>query len=151
MASFPYRPAPLLLLALCALTAAQMSQRSRVLPAHMQPQFSFDDGGDHHPARINDYYCRLFGGHHSLCFVPHTRKSCGFVRRRQLTLRESAAVLHRHNMERMLLAQGRIRGRNGAFLPTAANMMQLVRGRDAAVEEGDVTSLCRTVSRRIVV
>ncbi|XP_043204807.1 scoloptoxin SSD976-like isoform X1 [Amphibalanus amphitrite] len=136
------RPACLLTLllpALCALTSAQMDNRQRhemlardrmqqqlhrVLPDHLQPKFDSDDGGDHHPARTSDHYCRLFGGH-SLCRVPHTRQSCGFVRRRRLSVDESAAMLHRHNMERMLVAQGRRRGRNGQALPKAANMMQM--------------------------
>ncbi|XP_043188089.1 scoloptoxin SSD976-like [Amphibalanus amphitrite] len=136
------RPACLLTLllpALCALTSAQMDNRQRqemlargrmqqqlhrVLPDHQQPKFDSDDGGDHYPARTSDHYCKLFGGH-SLCRVPHTRQSCGFVRRRRLSVDESAAMLHRHNMERMLVAQGRRRGRNGQTLPKAANMMQM--------------------------
>ena len=137
------RPACLLALllpALCALVTAQMDNRQRqellqqsrmqqqlfrVLPDHLQPKFDSDDGGDHQPARTSDHYCRLYGGH-SLCRVPHTRQSCGFVRRRRLSFEESAALLHRHNMERMLVAQGRRRGRNGQPLPKAANMMQMV-------------------------
>ena len=140
---------PLLLLAMCALSAAQMNERHmhrlmglqgrqhlqgrqqdrlyRVLPQHEQPRFEFDDGGDHEPARTSDHYCRLFSGH-SLCRVPHTRQSCGFVRRRRLSFQESAAILHRHNMERMMLAQGQVRGRNGGRLPSGSNIMQLVSG-----------------------
>ncbi|XP_043188100.1 venom allergen 5-like [Amphibalanus amphitrite] len=134
------RPTSLLALlmpALCALAQMDNRQRQellqqsrmqqqlfRVLPDHLQPKFDSDDGGDHYPARTSDHYCRLFGGH-SLCQVPHTRQSCGFVRRRRLSVDESAAILHRHNMERMLVAQGRRRGRNGELLPSGANIMQL--------------------------
>ena len=103
----------------------QQDQRFRVLPPHQQPQFDRDDGGAHRPATVSDHYCRL-SGRHSLCRQPHTRLTCGYVKRRTLNYDEAAMILHRHNVERMMLAQGLVRGRDGVRLPQGADIMQMV-------------------------